>query len=69
MKAYIKAYTRQYKLPEFEAEKAHRQIKEMQEQGLVTENEDCTYNCAVFMVKIYVMHFVWSVIYVKLTAC
>jgi len=46
----IKSYTRQYKLPEFEAEEAHKQILEMKEQGLVTENEDCAYNSPVFMV-------------------
>ena len=46
----IKSYTRQYKLPEYQAEEAHRQIEEMKKQGLVTESEDCTYNSPVFMV-------------------
>ena len=47
----IKSYTRQYRLPEHEAEEAHKQIKQIKKQGLVKENEDCTYNSAVFMVK------------------
>jgi len=41
----IKSYTRQYKLPEFEAKKAHRQILE------IKKNKDCFYNSAVFMLK------------------
>jgi len=64
----IKSYTRQYRLPDYEAEEAHRQIEEMKKQGLVTENEDCTYNSAVFMVKKRnLMHCVWSVTCIKLT--
>jgi len=47
----IQSYTRQYKLPEFEAKEAHKQILEMKEQGLVTENHDCSYNSAVFIIK------------------
>ena len=62
----IKPYTRQYKLPEFEAEEAYRQIEKMKKQGLVTENDDCTYNSAVFVVK-KIIHSEWFVIYEKLT--
>jgi len=47
----IKSCTRQYRLPEHEAEEAHKQIEQMKKQNLVTENKDCTYNSAVFMVK------------------
>ena len=47
----IKAYTRQYKLPQAEADEAHRQILELKERGLVSESTDTTYNSAVFMVR------------------
>ena len=63
----IKSYTRQYKLPKFEAEEAHRQIEKIKKQSLVTENENCTYNSAVFMVKKITLS-AWFVIYEKLTA-
>jgi len=47
----IKSYTRQYKLPENEANEAHRKIEELHARGLISESEDCTHNSAVFMVK------------------
>jgi len=47
----IKSYIRQYKLPENEANEAHRQIEELHARGLISESEDCTHNSAVFMVK------------------
>ena len=47
----VKCYTRQYKLPQNEADKAHRQILALCSRGLISESTDTTYNSAVFMVK------------------
>ena len=47
----VKCYTRQYKLPQNEADEAHEQILSLCSRGLISESTDTTYNSAVFMVK------------------
>jgi len=47
----VKCYTRQYKLPQNEADEAHRQILALCSRELVSESVDTTYNNPAFMVK------------------
>ena len=46
-----KSYTRQYRLPEEDAEEADRQILELKNMGVVTENDDCSFNSPCFLIK------------------
>ena len=46
-----KSYTRQYPLPKADAEEADRQILELLEQGLISENDDCSFNSPCFLIN------------------
>jgi len=45
-----KAYTRQYPLPKEDVIEADRQINELLQQGLISQNDDCSYNSPLFLI-------------------
>ena len=49
---HVKSYTRQYPLSEEDTLEAQQQIQEMVKQGLVSENNDCSFNSPLFLVSI-----------------